>query len=125
MTNGCENSLKLTYSKSSRNKEFWFESAQAACESADGREPSDVPKYRSKVLFAASSTRWQSLHSPKCRSISLSTEGESLPSKYQQIRWIVSLQLMCPPLFGCDQLALEAIAGAFDLPKRAANRGFA
>jgi len=31
------------------------------------------PKYRSSVVLAASKTRWQSWHSPKCRSISLST----------------------------------------------------
>jgi len=37
---------------------------------------------------------WQSEQESKCRLISVATGGESLPSKYQQIRWIVSRQLM-------------------------------
>jgi len=51
-------------------------------------------KYWSKVLVAAVRTTWQFEHEPKCCSMSFDTEGDSFPSKYQQIRWIVSLQLM-------------------------------
>jgi hypothetical protein len=51
-------------------------------------------KYRSKVLIAASKTMWQSEQESKCRLISVATGGESRPSKYQQIKWMVSRQLM-------------------------------
>jgi hypothetical protein len=51
-------------------------------------------KYWSKVLVAAVRTTWQFEHEPKCCSMSFDTEGDSFPSKYQQIKWIVSLQLM-------------------------------
>ena len=44
--------------------------------------------------MAASRTMWQSVQESKCRLISVATGGESLPSKYQQIKWIVSLQLI-------------------------------
>jgi hypothetical protein len=44
--------------------------------------------------MAASKTMWQSEHVSKCRLISLATGGDNLPSKYQQIKWIVSRQLM-------------------------------
>ncbi len=37
---------------------------------------------------------WQSAQLSRCRLISPSTDAESRPSKYQQIKWIVSLQLM-------------------------------
>jgi len=57
------------------------------------------------VLIAASKTKWQSEQESKCRLISLATGGESLPSKYQQIKWIVSRQLMTAvppwPRAGC------------------------
>src|SRR5260370_564764 len=53
-------------------------------------------KYRSSVLMAASKTKWQSEHESRWRLISPSTEAESRPSKYQQIKWIVSLQLISP-----------------------------
>ena len=55
---------------------------------------SDSPKYLSRVFVAASRTRWQSGQAFKCRAISRRTLGESFPSKYQQIKWIVSRQLM-------------------------------
>jgi hypothetical protein len=44
--------------------------------------------------MAASKTMWQSEQVSRCRLISFATDGESLPSKYQQIKWIVSRQLM-------------------------------
>ena len=44
--------------------------------------------------MAASRTMWQSEQDARCFLISLATGGESLPSKYQQIKWIVSRQLM-------------------------------
>jgi hypothetical protein len=49
--------------------------------------------------MAASKTMWQSEHESKCFLISPATGGESLPSKYQQIKWIVSRQLIAavPP----------------------------
>ena len=53
-------------------------------------------KYRSRVLIAASNTKWQSEQVSKWRLISPSTDEESRPSKYQQIKWIVSLQLISP-----------------------------
>jgi hypothetical protein len=57
------------------------------------------------VLIAASKTMWQSEQDSKCRLISLATGGESLPSKYQQIKWIVSRQLITAvppwPRAGC------------------------
>lgn len=46
--------------------------------------------------MAASRTRWQSEHDSKWRLISTSTDEESRPSKYQQIKWMVSLQLISP-----------------------------
>src|SRR5438105_15692223 len=55
-------------------------------------------KYLSSVLIAASRTIWQSEQVSKWRLISPSTDEESRPSKYQQIRWIVSLQLISPSL---------------------------
>jgi hypothetical protein len=55
-----------------------------------------VLKYRSSVLTAASRTIWQSAQVSRWRLISPSTDVESRPSKYQQIRWIVSLQLISP-----------------------------
>src|SRR5438128_8140825 len=53
-------------------------------------------KYLSSVLIAASRTRWQSEQVSRWRLISPSTDEERRPSKYQQIRWIVSLQLISP-----------------------------
>src|SRR5712692_8665669 len=53
-------------------------------------------KYRSSVLMAASKTKWQSEQDSRWRLISSSTDVESRPSKYQQIKWIVSLQLISP-----------------------------
>ena len=53
-------------------------------------------KYRSSVVVAASRTSRQSGQDDKCRSISTFTEGESLPSKYMHIKWIVSRQLIAP-----------------------------
>src|SRR5437016_13714730 len=46
--------------------------------------------------MAASRTKWQSEQVSRWRLISPSTEVESLPSKYQQIKWMVSLQLISP-----------------------------
>ena len=69
-------------------------SDQAAWGAGSSSEPFTGAKYRSKVLIAASKTMWQSEQESKCRLISLATGGESLPSKYQQIKWIVSRQLM-------------------------------
>jgi len=66
------------------------------------RDPASAPamrselKYRSSVLMAASRTKWQSEQDSRWRLISPSTEVESRPSKYQQIKWIVSLQLISP-----------------------------
>src|SRR5216683_219414 len=66
------------------------------------REPASAPaarselKYRSSVLTAASKTRWQSEQVSRWRLISNSTDVESRPSKYQQIKWMVSLQLISP-----------------------------
>src|SRR5713226_2438002 len=66
------------------------------------REPASAPaarsalKYRSSVLMAASKTRWQSEQVSRWRLISPSTHVERRPSKYQQIRWMVSLQLISP-----------------------------
>src|SRR6267154_1790762 len=54
------------------------------------------PKSRSNVVLAASRTRWQSGQSCRWFRISSSTDGESFPSKYQQIKWIVSRQLIFP-----------------------------
>ena len=52
---------------------------------------------------------WQSEQESKWRLISVATGGESLPSKYQQIRWIVSRQLMTAvpqwPRAGCPAYA--------------------
>jgi len=73
-------SLKMLFQKDLSR--FVYAAVRAA--SASGVRAS--PKYRSNVVLAASKTRWQSWHSPKCRSISLSTEGESFRSKYQQIK---------------------------------------
>ena len=67
---------------------------QAACGAGSSSEPFTGAKYRSKVLIAASKTMWQSEQESKCRLISVATGGESRPSKYQQIKWIVSRQLM-------------------------------
>src|SRR5205807_7217773 len=66
------------------------------------RDPASAPvlrselKYRSSVFMAASRTKWQSAQVSRWRLISPSTEAESRPSKYQQIKWIVSLQLISP-----------------------------
>src|SRR6266550_8779518 len=46
--------------------------------------------------MAASRTKWQSEQVARWLLISLSTDAESRPSKYQQIKWIVSLQLISP-----------------------------
>ena len=70
------------------------ESNQAAWGAGSSSEPLIGVKYRSKVLIAASKTMWQSEQESKCRLISVATGGESLPSKYQQIKWMVSRQLM-------------------------------
>jgi len=67
---------------------------QAAWGAGSSSEPLIGVKYRSKVLIAASKTMWQSEQESKCRLISFATGGESLPSKYQQIKWMVSRQLM-------------------------------
>jgi hypothetical protein len=69
-------------------------SNQAAWGAGSSSEPLIGVKYLSKVLIAASKTMWQSEQESKCRLISVATGGESLPSKYQQIKWIVSRQLM-------------------------------
>src|SRR5437879_7330734 len=53
-------------------------------------------KYLSSVLMAAFKTKWQSEQVSRWRLISPSTDEERRPSKYQQIRWIVSLQLISP-----------------------------
>ena len=73
----------------------WLEeSNQAAWGAGSSSEPLMGVKYLSKVLIAASKTMWQSEQESKCRLISIATGGESLPSKYQHIKWIVSRQLM-------------------------------
>jgi hypothetical protein len=59
--------------------------SQAAWGAGSSSEPFTV-KYRSKVLMAASKTMWQSEQESRWRLISLATGGESLPSKYQQIK---------------------------------------
>src|SRR5260370_29753425 len=69
---------------------------QAARKLAAGPAARSELKYLSRVLIAASRTMWQSEQVSKWRLISLSTDDESRPSKYQQIRWIVSLQLIIP-----------------------------
>src|SRR6266851_3109659 len=69
---------------------------QAAREPASAPAARSVLKYRSSVLTAASRTRWQSEQVSRWRLISPSTDAESRPSKYQQIKWIVSLQLISP-----------------------------
>ena len=46
------------------------------------------------MLVAASNTRRQSAHVVKWLSISVCTGTESFPSKYMQIKWIVSRQLI-------------------------------
>ena len=43
-------------------------------------------KYRSRVLTAASKTKWQSEQVSRCRLISPSTDVDRRPSKYQQIK---------------------------------------
>src|SRR5467141_4951438 len=66
------------------------------------RDPASAPamrselKYRSSVFTAASRTRWQSEQVSRWRLISPAADWESRPSKYQQIKWIVSLQLISP-----------------------------
>src|SRR6266478_178162 len=69
---------------------------QAAREPASAPAARSVLKYRSRVLTAASRTKWQSEQVSKWRLISPSTDVESRPSKYQQIKCIVSLQLISP-----------------------------
>jgi len=46
--------------------------------------------------MAASKTKRQSEQDSKWHLISNSTDEESRPSKYQQIKWMVSLQLISP-----------------------------
>ena len=46
------------------------------------------------MLVAAFNTNRQFEHSTKWLSMSRDTDGASFPSKYQQIKWIVSRQLM-------------------------------
>src|SRR5260370_40451226 len=72
------------------------------------REPASAPaarselKLRSSVSTDASRTRWQSEQVCRWRLISISTDVESRLSKYQQIKWMVSLQLIsCVPP-GCQ-----------------------
>lgn len=50
------------------------------------------------VLRAASSTRRQFLQRAKCQVTSRVTPGPSLPSRYSQIRRVVSLQVKIAPL---------------------------
>src|SRR5712671_1854164 len=69
---------------------------QAAREPASAPAARSVLKYRSSVLTAAFRTRLQSEQVSRWRLISPSTDWESRPSKYQQIKWIVSLQLISP-----------------------------
>jgi hypothetical protein len=69
---------------------------QAARKAASAPAARSELKYRSRVLIAASKTRWQSEQAAKWRLISSSTGVDSRPSKYQQIKWIVSLQLIYP-----------------------------
>src|SRR6266436_661397 len=71
---------------------------QAARKLASAPAARSELKYFSSVLIAASRTMWQSEQASKWRLISPSTDDESRPSKYQQIRWIVSLQLISPSL---------------------------
>ena len=68
------------------------------------------------MLIAASKTMWQSEQESTCRLISFATDGESRPSKYQQIKWIVSRQLMTavPPWPRAD--TRPPISSAFDSP---------
>ena len=51
-------------------------------------------KYWSKVVIAVSKTTWQFGQRSKWRLMAVSAEGASFPSKYQQIKWIVSLQVI-------------------------------
>src|SRR6266851_3323998 len=69
---------------------------QAAREPASAPAARSVLKYRSRVLTAALRTKWQSEQASRWRLISTSTDVESRPSKYQQIKWIVSLQFISP-----------------------------
>src|SRR5690242_13139651 len=71
---------------------------QAARKLASVSAARSALKYLSSVLIAAFNTIWQSEQVSKWRLISPSTDEESRPSKYQQIRWIVSLQLISPSL---------------------------
>src|SRR6266852_4816507 len=64
---------------------------QAAREPASAPAARSVLKYRSRVLTAASRTKWQSEQVSKWRLISPSTDVESRPSKYQQIKGIESV----------------------------------
>ena len=47
--------------------------------------------------------------------MSCDTDGESFPSKYQQIRWIVSLQLISP-VPSEDELKFEFFPGSMHFP---------
>src|SRR5260370_42440949 len=79
---------------------------QAAGEPASAPAARSELKYRSSVLTAASKTRWQSEQVSRWRLISISTDVESRPSKYQQIKWMVSLQLIsCAPRSQDDNVA--------------------
>jgi len=51
-------------------------------------------KYWSNVVIAVSKTTWQFGQRSKWRLMAVSAEGASFPSKYQQIKWIVSLQVI-------------------------------
>src|SRR5208283_5742626 len=80
----------------------------------------------SKVVVAASRTNRQSGQECKWRSISTWTPGESFPSKYIQIKWIVSRQLIP----GIPQVPrrrpwLVANRSAFVEPNRKRSAGLA
>ena len=69
---------------------------QAACGVCDILAALDRLKYWSSVVEATSRMMLQSEQWFRCCSTSRSTASDSFPSKYQQIKWIVSLQLMEP-----------------------------
>ena len=71
-------------------------------------------KYWSKVVMAVSKTTWQFGQRSKWRLIAVSAEGASFPSKYQQIKWIVSLQVIVyipqNEYFQLDPILINAIS---------------
>src|SRR5262249_47270484 len=67
---------------------------QAACDALCPSLPRSWLKYRSSVFVAVSRTSRHSAQSFRCDLIPPSTEVDNRPSKYQQIKWIVSRQLI-------------------------------